>query len=520
MGSERDTARAGKPNSQEVNSAPDTWSIDQVNQLLATARGVSGEIAGIPASQWWSALFLVLLDVPQRLGAVLAAKRTDYDPQTRQLSVGFVTYALAPTVADALDAIHGVEREALFPAPCTRDALANRVRKLLKTAGLPHGRFLLHALFTLAKAEPESRGFPAVSISPLDRRAGKARKDGREDSSDFVEILSNAELVDLSVTPPSALDRVWRITLVENLFQFFDEVYAPVRLPDSSAQTIAMYRHTLQLFATFTAADPTFHNLNESCAEAFLIWLKQSNRMANATINKHRRQLAAIWKHAWRKHKVAELPRDLVQLTVPKRLPDAWSAEEVGRILAVAATTPGEFCGIPAGVWWTALILTAYDTGLRIDALLRARVADFDVTRRRLKVWAETQKQNADQAFALHTDTVSAILVTDPSTRELLFPSPFKDREKEPLRSRYRAILSAAGLAHGRRDLFHKLRRTSGTAIANAFDLETAQRHLGHSSPKVTASYLDPRLMKTKLSTAADSIERPTPPKGGPHVTE
>ena len=267
------------------------------------------------------------------------------------------------------------------------------------------------------------------------------------------------------------------------------------------------YRRSLVEFSLFLASDPTFHNLEEDTVERFLVWMKNTGR-ANATINKYSRYLLAVWNFAWKKRKVADQPRDIRPLPESNRIPDAWSAEQMGMILTAARATAGTIGTIPARQWWPAL-LTAYDTGLRVDALMQSRVEEFDAASRWLKTPAELQKQNADQVFRLHPDTIEAIAATGPASRELLFPWPSIDRNHRFLRTHYRRILVTAGLGTSRHDMFHKLRRTSATAVCNAFDKETAQRHLGHSSPSVTARYLDPRLIVPKHNTVADVIARP-----------
>lgn len=55
------------------------------------------------------------------------------------------------------------------------------------------------------------------------------------------------------------------------------------------------------------------------------------------------------------------------------------------------------------------MLLTAYDTGLRIAALMQSHVSDFDASTRWLKIPAAVQKQDANQFFRLHPDTVKAI---------------------------------------------------------------------------------------------------------------
>ena len=70
---------------------------------------------------------------------------------------------------------------------------------------------------------------------------------------------------------------------------------------------------------------------------------------------------------------------------------------------------------------------------------------------------------------------------------------------------RYEGILRRAGLAHGRRDKFHKLRRTTASnfeaAGGNATDL------LKHSARSVTLAYLAPTIVKPKQ--VADLVALP-----------
>jgi integrase len=74
-----------------------------------------------------------------------------------------------------------------------------------------------------------------------------------------------------------------------------------------------------------------------------------------------------------------------------------------------------------------------------------------------------------------------------------------------------RRIVESAGLPAGRRDLFHKVRRTSATAVANKLGRAAAQDHLGHSAMSVTKVYLDPS--KITRVQVADILPRPKMPR-------
>jgi hypothetical protein len=125
-------------------------------------------------------------------------------------------------------------------------------------------------------------------------------------------------------------------------------------------------------------------------------------------------------------------------------------------LLHVAQQTRDKIGKLPAKVFWPALILVIYDTGLRITALTSIPMADVDLARGWVTVRADLQKQKAEQVFELHPDTI-ACLAKMPVGRAMLFPLPIR---LPALRERLRKLLIQAGLRATRYDLFHKLRRT------------------------------------------------------------
>jgi integrase len=67
------------------------------------------------------------------------------------------------------------------------------------------------------------------------------------------------------------------------------------------------------------------------------------------------------------------------------------------------------------------------------------------------------------------------------------------DRHPTYVYNRLKIILKRAGLPHGRKDKFHKVRKTTASYYEAAGG--SAQRLLDHSSPAVTRRYLDPRIV-------------------------
>jgi integrase len=222
-------------------------------------------------------------------------------------------------------------------------------------------------------------------------------------------------------------------------------------------------------------------------------------------VNKHRSYLLAILRFAKRRRVASFDWLDWVErVPVPRRVPRAWTIAEVERILAAARQAQGTIDGVAASVWHPALILTLYDTGLRIAACLSIRRDDVSLSERAVLVRAERQKQNADQWLTLSDQTIAAIAPLLFLQRELLFGRP---GSWPAIRRRFVRILQRAGVSYGHANggVFHKLRKTCASYCkANGVD-PTSQ--LGHSGAGVTRAYLDPRI--TQTIRPSDALPRP-----------
>ena len=197
-------------------------------------------------------------------------------------------------------------------------------------------------------------------------------------------------------------------------------------------------------------------------------------------------------------------------------MPNAWTVEEIGRIIREARqqTSPKTGMVYPAPVYFPALILAAYDTGLRLSSLLGVRRADWRSDRRELTAMAEFSKVSVGQTFIVSQQTSEAIhqmlaanhLEMDQGELpEFLFHWPIR---KDAIHEHFRAILKRAGLYEKGEDTWHKMRRTCATHLTAAVGIEAASRQLGHSSVQMTKRYVDPR--QTGHHNAADHLPRPT----------
>ena len=504
------------PNPTARSERLEPWSAAEVERIILSARTMPGDVADIPARLWWPALVLLMLDTGCTVREALGLPAAAYNRERGTIAVGLYVLRLHRLTAFAISdrLVFATADHRLLP--WTLDVnrsqplleLCCRYKELLSRADLPYdGNNLFDRLRSTRRTTE-----PADVLDRINLDARFTPRPGRPDvpAPDPKESAAAKR----STAKRSAADRpagpaVWRIgnNSDRTLKRFFEDAYRPRRLNRAASNTIGCYRRSILRLGDYAACDVTLDQFSDWLLEGFLIWLDDSGRFSPHTINNsYRSPLLALWNFAYKRKLIDERPGDVPKLHTPKRQPQSWSQEELASLLRAAAETTGLMSGIPAGRWWSALLMTLYDTGLRISALLAAECRQLDLSTGWLMIPAEVQKQNADQSFLLHPDTLRAIARTRPETRDCLFPHPWTTHH--PLTSRFKEILSRAGLPHGRKDVFHKLRRTHATYLAAATDLKHVQASLGHSSPAVTLAYIDPT-KAPHVVRATDILPRP-----------
>lgn len=133
----------------EPDPIPFAWFVEELQALLRVCGVVPGDVAGIPARLWWPALHWSIWSSGERIGAMLAVKKSCLNLSRGELYVPADVrkgrrkprlYPLLRPAVDLLRAMDEYERELLFPWPFDPVTLYNRYRKILKAAGLPHDR--------------------------------------------------------------------------------------------------------------------------------------------------------------------------------------------------------------------------------------------------------------------------------------------------------------------------------------------------------------------------------------------
>lgn len=272
------------------------------------------------------------------------------------------------------------------------------------------------------------------------------------------------------------------------LTSLFDDLYRPLRLRSANAKTVHSYRITFSMFGRFLGRPPTTADLTNETLARYLGWIRQKGRAA-ATANKERAQLLALWRFAARRGLLDHWP-DVMPEREPAREPEAWFTPQLSKLIKTAATQPGAISGVPAGLWWVAIIKTVYSTGERIGAVLQLRWEHVDLDGGWLLVPAEFRKgQTADKRFRLTKGAIEALRAIERPRRAVVFPWPWC---RGTLWNHFSRILRRAGLPHGRRDKWHRIRRTTASYFEKAGG--NASALLGHSSRAVTKKYLDSRI--------------------------
>lgn len=215
--------------------------------------------------------------------------------------------------------------------------------------------------------------------------------------------------------------------------------------------------------------------------------------------------LKIVLTDCWRLRLLEELPRNWPKMRMPPRMPDAWTPEEVARLVAIAAEMPGHISGGRAADWWTAWLLTAWDTALRISQMFALQWGDLYLGRKLLVVRSRpATKSYRPQVYGLSEETCQAlarIRGTNGSPEKPVFAWPDWPQSRRDFFSVFRYLCYSAEIPaphNAGLQLTHRLRRSSITAAASV-SLEAARKQAGHSRVETTVQhYVDPRLLPTK----------------------
>ena len=273
------------------------------------------------------------------------------------------------------------------------------------------------------------------------------------------------------------------------LHHVLTEFYAP--LTGICDRTIALYGYTMRSWGDLLGRTPETTDLEELAVARFLQHRVRTKSAATAA--KDRAQIRAIWEFCVRRRLCETWPQ-VPRIIVPERVPEAWLIDELQRVLDSARQEPFTYCGFSGSLVFPAILLTAYSTGERIGGIMGLLCRD--VRGCSVIFRAESRKGGRRDVFRdISVACADALLAVKRGPDDTAIPW---DRHETYVYNRLDIILRRAGLPHGRRDKFHKVRKTTASFYQAAGG--SAQQLLDHSSPSVTRRYLDPRIVKPRDS--------------------
>jgi integrase len=274
-----------------------------------------------------------------------------------------------------------------------------------------------------------------------------------------------------------------------SLREHFEEVYLPQEMFNCNAESQNDTRRTIRKLNEFLGRDVMLSELTDAVAASFFRWLR-SQGYPETTVNKFRRTLFSVWRHAAARGLVARDPK-VKKLREHREDPDAWSLEEFSRIVDAAGDfQPDRYYGdVPRNHWWVAVLTCGYWTGLRRNSILRIRFDDVDLLTGWLSVPAGNTKTKRGRRCRLGVDAVEAVERIAVPEREYLFvPHP----SVKTVDKHFDRILRTAGIPLATRkgmNKFHKVRRTAASVAYQAGGLAAAAALMDHSDPATTLNH-------------------------------
>lgn len=271
-------------------------------------------------------------------------------------------------------------------------------------------------------------------------------------------------------------------------------------LNNLSDRTVELYGQTLDRFRDFLRADsgdqarePTVADLDDLVVSTFLRWRARTPHRGKlpkpASVLKDRTQLVALWNFAARKRLAAEFPA-LARMRVPQRIPRAYTAEDVAKMIRAGRTRPRYVGGQPAAWWWPTLIYAAFCTAERIGALLSVRWSEIDLDNCRITFLADTRKGHTRDIVREITPQLAKMM--RPGRRaesELVWN--WNRVKRESIWTSLRLLCKRAGVTYRG---FHGLRRSAASYTALASGKGAATALLDHSNPRLADLYVDPSI--------------------------
>lgn len=221
-------------------------------------------------------------------------------------------------------------------------------------------------------------------------------------------------------------------------------------------------------------------------------WLESllADSLSRSTVKGYRGAMLCLWRFAYETGALKLPPARVRPVKVPRRLPTAWTVAEVNRLLAACALVAGgfRFHDLTYRDYLRALVLVAWDTGLRLGDLLALRSHQLSAT----GVLAIVQHKTGMALLCqLRTETMAAVTKLPPD----MFGIIGRGRVFEL----FGELKRHAGL--NGHDKTKGIRKAGATIVEATFPGQ-AGVFLGHLTPGLAyRHYVDPRHLQQNRPT-------------------
>ena len=274
-----------------------------------------------------------------------------------------------------------------------------------------------------------------------------------------------------------------------DLLDVLVDEYFPRRLTIRSADTKRQYLYAFQGFSRFLIRRAKLEDLTDDNLIRFARRLLDDG-LTEATVNERIGRITAVWNWLAKRGVVKVFPT-WQAMPEAERVPRAWRREELTALFLACRRFPGEYCGVPAGAWWTAFHCFLWDSGERKSAVLSVRWDWVDLAGGHVSIPATARKgKRKPMVYALKPHTLTALAAIASPRRPLVFP--FEQCEASWY-GQYTKLLKLAGLPHDRTCKAQRM-RVSFASWVKAMGGDPTEA-LAHSTPHVTIRhYLDPTI--------------------------
>jgi integrase len=234
-------------------------------------------------------------------------------------------------------------------------------------------------------------------------------------------------------------------------------------------------RNRISGFIHWYGSDPKIADLDCDVVNQWLSAMLTTDLRPH-TIDGYRRCLRCVWFYAYQEGDNSNPPLRLKKIRTPQQRIEAFTHEQINKLLAAADKLPGFFPtnGVRLCVIWRALIVSAYSTGLRRGDLLKVKRAQIAADGSAVVVQSKTGHRVCVRFSPEAMLAINAMSADD----DRAIPWGY---HVNALPRQFRAMLKAAGIDRGS---FRWLRRSAGS-YAEAAQPGSGSRLLGHRTLSV-----------------------------------